>query len=30
LPVEEVASHAGTVSYEMLCGVRQRVPHEAI
>lgn len=30
LPVEEVASHAGTVSYEMLCGVRQRVPHEAV
>jgi alanine racemase len=30
LPVEEVASAAGTISYEMLCGVRQRVPHEAI
>jgi alanine racemase len=30
LPVEEIAAHAGTVSYEMLCGVRQRVPHEAI
>jgi alanine racemase len=30
LPVEEVASRAGTISYEMLCGVRQRVPHEAI
>jgi alanine racemase len=30
LPVEEVASHAGTISYEMLCGVRRRVPHEAI
>jgi alanine racemase len=30
LPVEEVASYAGTISYEMLCGVRQRVPHEAI
>jgi len=30
LPVEEVAAHAGTISYEMLCGVRQRVPHEAI
>ena len=30
LPVEEVAANAGTVSYEMLCGVRQRVPHEAI
>ena len=30
LPVEEVAANAGTVSYEMLCGVRQRVPHKAI
>lgn len=30
LPVEEVAAHAGTIAYEMLCGVRQRVPHEAI
>jgi len=30
LPVEEIAAQAGTVSYEMLCGVRQRVPHEAI
>ena len=30
LPVEEVAGHAGTISYEMLCGVRQRVPHEPI
>ncbi|HEY1899283.1 MAG TPA: alanine racemase [Steroidobacteraceae bacterium] len=30
LPVEEVAAHAGTLSYEMLCGVRQRVPHEAV
>ena len=30
LPVEEVAAYAGTISYEMLCGVRQRVPHEAI
>ena len=30
LPVEEVAAHAGTISYEMLCGVRQRVPHEAV
>jgi alanine racemase len=26
LPVEEIASHAGTVSYELLCGVSQRVP----
>lgn len=30
LPVEEVAAAAGTVAYEMLCGVRQRVPHEVI
>ena len=30
LPVEEVAAHAGTISYEMLCGVRQRVPHEPV
>ena len=30
LPVEEVAARAGTVCYEMLCGVRERVPHEAI
>ena len=28
LPVEEVASHAGTVPYELLCGVSQRVPLE--
>ena len=26
LPVEEVAAHAGTISYELLCGVSQRVP----
>ncbi len=26
LPVEEIASHAGTISYELLCGVSQRVP----
>ena len=30
LPVEEVAAAAGTISYEMLCGVRQRVAHEVI
>jgi alanine racemase len=28
LPVEEVARHAGTISYELLCGVSQRVPLE--
>jgi alanine racemase len=28
LPVEEVAAHAGTISYELLCGVSQRVPLE--
>jgi alanine racemase len=26
LPVEEIAAHAGTISYELLCGVSQRVP----
>jgi alanine racemase len=26
LPVEEIAAHAGTVPYELLCGVSQRVP----
>ena len=26
LPVEEVAAHAGTIPYELLCGVSQRVP----
>jgi alanine racemase len=26
LPVEEVAAHAGTISYELLCGISQRVP----
>ena len=26
LPVEEIASHAGTLAYELLCGVSQRVP----
>jgi alanine racemase len=28
LPVEEVARHAGTICYELLCGVSQRVPLE--
>lgn len=28
LPVEEIARHAGTIPYELLCGVSQRVPHE--
>jgi alanine racemase len=26
LPVEEVATHAGTIAYELLCAVSQRVP----
>ena len=26
LPIEEVATRAGTISYELLCGVTQRVP----
>ena len=30
LPVDEIAARAGTISYELLCGVRQRVPHEFI
>jgi alanine racemase len=31
LPVEEVASHAGTIGYTLLCGVTSRVPRmEAI
>jgi len=25
LPVEDVAEHAGTISYELLCGVSARV-----
>jgi alanine racemase len=29
LPVEEVARHAGTIPYELLCSVSQRVPLEA-
>jgi alanine racemase len=28
LPVEEVAPHAGTIAYELLCSVSQRVPLE--
>jgi len=28
LPVEEVSRHAGTIPYELLCGVSQRVPIE--
>lgn len=28
LPVEEIAAHAGTIPYELLCGVNQRVPLE--
>jgi alanine racemase len=28
LAVEEVAAHAGTIPYELLCGVNQRVPLE--
>jgi len=30
LEVTEIAGHAGTVAYELLCGVRARVPREAI
>lgn len=30
LEVSEVAAHAGTLAYELLCGVRQRVPRELI
>jgi len=26
LPIEEVARHAGTIPYELLCGITQRVP----
>ncbi|MEJ2094730.1 MAG: alanine racemase C-terminal domain-containing protein, partial [Gammaproteobacteria bacterium] len=25
LPVEEVANHAGTIPYELLCGVHKRL-----
>jgi alanine racemase len=28
VPVEEIARHAGTVPYELICGVSQRVQHE--
>jgi alanine racemase len=28
LPVEEVARHAGTIAYELLCSISQRVPLE--
>ena len=28
LPVEEIARHAGTIPYELLCSVSQRVPLE--
>ena len=28
LPVEEIAAHAGTLAYELLCAVSQRVPLE--
>jgi alanine racemase len=28
LPAEEIATHAGTIPYELLCGVSQRVPIE--
>jgi alanine racemase len=28
LPVEEAAQHAGTIAYELLCGVSRRVPLE--
>ncbi len=30
LPVEQVAARAGTIAYELLCGVSQRVPLELI
>lgn len=30
LEVTEIASHAGTIAYELLCGVRARVPREAL
>jgi len=28
IPVDEVAAAAGTIGYELLCGVTQRVPFE--
>jgi alanine racemase len=30
LPVEEVAAAAGTVAYELICAVSQRVPIELV
>jgi alanine racemase len=30
LPVEEVAAQAGTIPYELICGVSQRVLHEIV
>jgi alanine racemase len=30
LPVEQIAVRAGTIPYELLCGVRQRVPRELV
>lgn len=30
LPVEEVAKHAGTIAYDLLCGVSQRVKVETV
>ena len=30
LPVEEIARHAGTIGYELLCAVSQRVPRVAV
>ena len=30
LPVEEVAASAGTIAYELLCGVTARVKHEVV
>jgi alanine racemase len=30
LPVEEIADFAGTISYEILCGISPRVPRRAV
>lgn len=30
LPVEEVAAHAGTLAYELLCGITQRVERQTL
>jgi alanine racemase len=30
LPVEEMARHAGTIAYELLCRVSQRVPRQVV